>query len=145
MTYSNFAKLYVGIKQGSKKHKEIVDGYNTIKPLPRGYKVKYTDSWCATFVSYVLLRCKCKHKIYECSAERMRRNAQKYIITDQTKGKANDIIFYDWDLNHWCDHVGIIARTTKSSYVVIEGNKSKQVGVRTISKQSKLIADIVRV
>lgn len=145
MTYSEYASQFIGVKQGSARHKKVIDTYNTIKPLPRGYRVKYTDNWCATFVSFVLKQCRCKRKIYECGAERMRRKAQKYIVTDQTKGKVNDIIFYDWDLNHWCDHVGIISAVSKTSYTVIEGNKNKRVETRVISKKSKLIADIVRV
>mgnify|MGYP006924823785 CR=1 FL=1 len=28
--------------------KKIIDSYNKLDPLPRGYKVKYTDSWCMT-------------------------------------------------------------------------------------------------
>ena len=33
---------------------KIIDGYNAHKPLARGYLVKYTDAWCATFVSFVI-------------------------------------------------------------------------------------------
>ena len=53
MTFLKNAKKYLGAIEGSNKHKEIIDGYNKIKPLPQGYKVKYTDQWCATFVSYI--------------------------------------------------------------------------------------------
>lgn len=33
------------------KFKHIIDLYNSVKPLPRGYAVKYTDEWCDTTVS----------------------------------------------------------------------------------------------
>lgn len=144
MTYSDYASNFIGVRQGSSKHKKIIDTYNTIKPLPRGYRVKYSDNWCATFVSFVLYMCKCKHKVYECGAQKMMLKCKKYLIDDNTKGKVNDIIFYDWDNNNWCDHVGIISRVTKSAYIVIEGNKDKKVGVRTISKKSKMIFAIAR-
>lgn len=36
---------------------EIIDVYNAHRPLARGYKVKYTDAWCATFVSAVAIKC----------------------------------------------------------------------------------------
>lgn len=144
MNYSDYASLYIGVKQGSNKHKLIVNRYNNISPLPRGYKVKYTDNWCATFVSFILYSCSCKYNIYECGAERMRQKAKKLklLISDNTKGKKNDVIFYDWNHDHWCDHVGIIQRVTSKNYYVIEGNKNKQVGIRIISKKSKSIFSI---
>ena len=49
---------FVGSNEGSSKHKYIIDTYNKIVPLPVNYKVKYTDSWCATFVSFVAKACK---------------------------------------------------------------------------------------
>lgn len=144
MTYSKYAKQFIGVKQGSTKHKAIINAYNLIKPLPRGYRAKYTDNWCAIFVSYILYSCKCKHKVYECGAERMKKKCKKYLINDLTKGKTDDLIFYDWNNDVWCDHVGIIAEVTKTSYKVIEGNKDKKVGVRIISKKSKSIQAIAR-
>lgn len=144
MTYSDYASLFIGVKQGSNKHKLIVNRYNEITPLPRGYKVKYSDNWCATFVSFILVSCGCTKKVFECSAERMFRKMKKYQIEDNTKGKSNDIIFYDWDKNNWSDHVGIIQRTSGHYYYVIEGNKSKAVGVRKINKTSQSIKAICR-
>lgn len=139
---SKIALLYVGVKQGSKKHKYIIDIYNTIKPLPRGYKVKYSDSWCAAFTSFILFTCGCSKNIFECSAERMRKKMKKYLIEDNTKGSVNDVIFYDWNNDAWCDHVGIISKVSKTSYTVVEGNKDKKVGVRVINKKSKSIFSI---
>lgn len=147
MTFSKYAQLYIGVKQGSKKHKFIVDFYNTIKPLPRGYRVKYTDNWCATFVSFVLKSCGVTKDVFECGAQKMydKFKSNKLIIKDKTKGKTNDIIFYDWQNNNWIDHVGIISKVTTSNYLVIEGNKSKQVGTRTIKRDSDLITGIGRI
>ena len=52
MKIVKIAKSYLGVVEGTKKHHDIIDYYNTkIKPLPQGYKVKYTDAWCATFAS----------------------------------------------------------------------------------------------
>lgn len=144
MTYSEKAGQYIGVRQGSKKHKHIIDTYNQITPLPRGYRVTYTDNWCATFVSFVLKICKCRKKVFECSAQRMMLKCKKYLIDDNTKGCVNDIIFYDWDSNNWCDHVGIISNTDGRYYKVIEGNKDKKVGVRIISKKSRDIYAIAR-
>lgn len=147
MQYADYASLYVGTKQGSTKHKLIVNRYNQIKPLPRGYKVTYSDSWCATFVSFVLASCGCKKDVFECSANRMREKfkKKKLLLSKDDTPKKNDIIFYDWNNDKWSDHVGIISKVTKTSYIVIEGNKDKKVGVRTILKKSKSVQAIGRV
>lgn len=147
MNYADYAKIFIGVVQGSTKHKHILSEYNKIKPLPRGYKVKVSDNWCATFVSFVLHYCKCSKNVFECGAQRMcdkfRKN--KLLISDTTEGQKNDIIFYDWQDNNWIDHVGIISRVTKTDYIVIEGNKNRKVGTRTIKKDSKYIVAIGRV
>lgn len=145
MTYSECAGNYIGVKQGSTKHKKIIDVYNTIKPLPRGYRVKYTDNWCATFVSYILFICGCKRKIYECGAERMRQKCKKYLLDDNKSGQINDIIFYDWNNDKWSDHVGIISEVSKNYYLVIEGNTDRAVGIRKIAKKSDSIISIAHI
>ena len=147
MTYSEYALQFVGVKQGSTRHKRLVDDYNMIKPLPRGYRVKYSDNWCATFVSFILKRCGCKKNVFECGAQRMRAKCikLKLMLDDITKGKANDIIFYDWNGDAWTDHVGIIYKSDKSYYYVVEGNKNKRVETRKISKKSKSIEGIARI
>ena len=53
----NTAKQYLGCKESDGSHKKIIDIYNGHKPLARGYAVKYTDAWCATFVSAVSILC----------------------------------------------------------------------------------------
>lgn len=147
MTYSDYALQFVGVRQGSTKHKYIVNTYNGIKPLPRGYKVKYTDNWCATFVSFVLKKCGCKKNVFECGAQRMKAKCDKLKLTidDNSKGKSNDIIFYDWNGDKWSDHVGIIYKVDKSNYYVVEGNKNKRVETRKISKKSKSIEAIAHI
>lgn len=42
-----------GYTEANGKHKKIVDLYNSQSKIPLGYKVKYTDAWCATTVSAV--------------------------------------------------------------------------------------------
>lgn len=147
MTYSDYARQFIGVKQGSTKHKKILSVYNSIKPLPRGYKVKVSDNWCATFVSFVLYSCGCKHKVFECGAQRMfdKFKKSKKIVKDKTQGQVNDVIFYDWQGNNWIDHVGMISKVTKTTYTVIEGNKDHKVGERVIKKSSSTIAGIGRV
>ena len=45
------AQNWVGLKESDCSFDTIIDVYNSSKPLARGYKVKYTDEWCAAFVS----------------------------------------------------------------------------------------------
>lgn len=51
------ARSYLGYNEKNGSHREIIDLYNAHKPLARGYAVKYTDAWCATFVSAVAIKC----------------------------------------------------------------------------------------
>lgn len=145
MNYKDFALQFVGVKQGSTKHKQIIDGYNNgVKPLPRSYRVTYTDSWCATFVSYVLLSCGAINAPYECSCYYMNKKATENKQIVKTP-KVNDLVIYDWNNNGTLDHVGIITNINGDALTVVEGNKSKQVGIRTISKKSNEIHSYIRV
>ena len=53
----NVMLSWLGCKEGDSTHKRIIDIYNSHKPLARGYKVKYTDAWCATTVSAAAIMC----------------------------------------------------------------------------------------
>lgn len=55
-SYVNAAISYLGCKESDGSHKKIIDLYNSHKPLARNYAVKYTDSWCATFVSAMAIK-----------------------------------------------------------------------------------------
>ena len=44
---------YHGYNEADGSHRIIVDLYNGIKPLPVGYKLSYSDPWCAAFVSVI--------------------------------------------------------------------------------------------
>jgi lysozyme len=135
MTGAEFAAnciIYKGVREGTQAHKSIVDVYNQIKPLPRGYKAKYTDAWCAIFVSAMAFRFGVTDKIScECSAHYMY-EAMMSKKVQKDKGQIGDIIFYDFNGDGWCDHVGIILDKQGRDYSVLEGNKSDAVGIRTI-------------
>lgn len=144
MRYSEFAKQFLGVKEGSKEHAKIIDGYNKIRPLPRGYKVKYTDAWCAAFVSFVLHSCGAKNAPYECSCEKMYSYAHiNNMLVD--KPNVDDIVVYDWNDDKVKDHVGIIAEVDGKKLTVIEGNRNNAVGTRSISMNSKYIKGFIHV
>ena len=51
------AESYLGCRESDGSHEAIIDLYNAHEPLAQNYTVQYTDSWCATFVSAVSIRC----------------------------------------------------------------------------------------
>lgn len=146
MTGAEFAAntlQYKGVREGSAGHKAIVDCYNTIKPLPRGYKAKATDAWCAIFVSAMAQISGATSKIHcECSAHYMYEGMANRKIT-KNKAQIGDIIFYDFNADGWCDHVGIVLDKNGRDLSVIEGNKSDAVGIRTIEYGNHNIYAIV--
>ena len=134
----NQARAWIGKKESNGSHKEIIDVYNGHKPLARGYKVKYTDSWCATFISALAIKCNCTDIIpTEASCGKMI-ELFKNIGCWQEDGNVTpdpgDIIFYDWDKKDgWPEHVGIVESVSGNQITAIEGNKSDAVARRTIA------------
>ena len=63
-----------GAVRGDAVHKQIVDAYNSFLPHPRGYKLTYSDDYCAATVSAAAILCGLTDKIpVECSCgEQMR-------------------------------------------------------------------------
>lgn len=149
--YVNTAAAYVGAQKGTSKHHEIIDTYNTIKPLPRGYKVTYTDAWCATTVSAMAKKCNLLDIIpAECSCYYMIEGFKKlnrWVENDAYVPNIGDIIFYDWndsgsgDDKGTPDHVGIVESVSNGTITVIEGNKGSpsQVGRRYIAVNGRYI------
>lgn len=136
------AKKYLGRKESNGSHKEIIDVYNNFKPLPRGYKVKYTDAWCATFISAVAIKCGYTNIIpIECGCEEMVILANKKGIWQNNNHKPmlGDIILYDWDKNGRSDHIGFIDWVNGTTLNVLEGNFNNSVGYRNISVLSDQI------
>jgi hypothetical protein len=143
------AQSWIGKKEADGTHKTIIDLYNSHRPLSRGYKVKYTDSWCATFVSAVAIRLGYTDIIpTECSCQRMVdlfKNADTWSENDARTPKPGDIIFYDWDdsgkgdNNGWSDHVGIVEKVAGGKITVIEGNYSDAVKRRILAVNGKYI------
>ena len=65
-------KGWLGWSEVNGKFKAIIDLYNTQKPLPVGYKMKYTDEWCAATVTAAGMQAGLSDIILgECSCSRM--------------------------------------------------------------------------
>lgn len=136
------AQAWIGCKEADGSHKKIIDLYNNHKPLARGYKVKYTDSWCAVFVSAVAIKCGYTEIIpTECGCGQMIelfKDIGEWQENDAYKPSAGDVIFYDWDDSGngdntgWPEHVGIVEKVSGNTIIVIEGNKGDAVARREI-------------
>ena len=143
------ALKYLGVKEGSSMHHKIIDSYNSIKPRPRDYKVKYTDAWCATFVTFVFdSLCMSGLIERECGCQEMINKCKKRNLVDFTKKSdsqvVGNIVFYDWENDNHADHVGIIQKISGSQLYVIEGNHNDAVSMRTIPCNSNLITAYVK-
>jgi hypothetical protein len=145
----DMAMSYAGSKEGDSSHKGIIDKYNSHKPLARGYKVKYTDDWCSTFVSVVAIVCGLTDIIpTECGCEKqigLFKKLNSWQENDAYVPQVGDYIFYDWqdagvgDCTGHADHVGIVVDVTGSSIKIIEGNMNDRVGYRYLTVNARYI------
>ncbi len=143
------AKAWIGCNESDGSHKKIIDVYNGHRPLARGYKVKYTDAWCATFVSACAIKTGMTDIIpTECGCGEMVKLFQKLGAWDENDARipnVGDVIFYDWqdsgkgDNIGNPDHVGIVEKVSDSTITVIEGNKNDAVGRRVLKVNGQYI------
>lgn len=148
-TILDVARGWLGCKESNGTHKKIIDVYNAHKPLARGYKVKYTDSWCATFVSACAIKVGYTDIIpLECSCNQMINGFKKigrWCEDDAHLPSPGDVIFYDWqdkgvgDNKGSSDHVGIVEKVEGNTITVIEGNKNDAVGRRKLQVNGRYI------
>lgn len=143
------AQTWLGCRESNGTHKPIIDTYNKIKPLPRGYKVRYTDEWCATFISALGYSLNALDIIpAECSCSKMIEGFKAigcWKENDDYTPKPGDIMFYDWQDNGKGenkgnpDHVGIVEKVEGNQITVIEGNKNEAVARRYLTVNGRYI------
>lgn len=140
---------WLGYSEKNGKFRSIIDLYNTQRPLPRGYKVQYTDEWCATTVTAAGIQAGLHDIILgECSCSRMIALYQavgRWMENDAYRPQPGDIIMYDWqdsgggDNTGAPDHVGIVEKVEGSTITIIEGNKGQAVATRTMAVNGRYI------
>lgn len=136
---------WIGKSRAKGTHKDIIDLYNSYTPRARGYKVTYTDDYCATTVSAAFIACDAVKLIggTECGVERMIEDVFKPAGIWKEDGsitpQVGDIICYNWDdgsqpNDGWADHIGIVESVDKKAgyFSVIEGNMNGMVGKRNV-------------
>lgn len=140
---------WLGYSGANGKKKKIIDLYNSQKPLPVGYKVAYSDAWCATTVSAVGVKLGLTNYILpECSCGRMielYKKAGRWEENDAYVPQLGDLVMYDWgdngigDNKGAPDHVGMVTKVSNNKITVIEGNKNDAVAYREISVNGRYI------
>lgn len=133
---------WIGYSEANGLFKQIIDLYNSKKPLPRGYAVKYSDEWCDTTVSAAGIKAGCDDLIgRECGCEEHIKifKALGIWIEDGTiTPQSKDIILYNWDQKTQpndgrADHIGTVESVSNGQITVIEGNKGEMVARRVLS------------
>lgn len=143
------AIAWIGKNESDGSHKEIIDVYNSHKPLARGYKMKDTDAWCSCFVSAVAIKCDATDIIpTEVGCEKhieLFKEKGIWIEDENRVPNPGDIIFFDWedsgsgDNKGRANHVGIVEKSTSKTITVIDGNNNDSVARRTIKVNGKYI------
>lgn len=150
------AKKYIGCKQGSKKHKDLVDTFNKVKP--HGEVGNYYCAWCAIAFTAFLIKAGMTRKnapmSYNCG--RLIEDAKALGIWKEddayVPSKGDGIIYY-WndsgkgDCRSGASHVGMVEKVNKKKrqITVIEGNKgtTHACGRRTISFNGRYIRGFI--
>lgn len=127
----------LGSREADGSFLPILEAYNRIRPLPRGYRMKESDPWCAAFVSAVgsmaglgdalLPECGCAPMIalYRARGRWRGRDAE---------AQPGDLVFYDWEGDGEADHVGLVTARSPEGYEVVEGNAGGAVALRRVPK-----------
>ena len=138
----NVMRSWLGYNESNGKYKQIIDLYNSHKPLARGYAVQYDDEWCDTCVSAAAIKAGAVDLIgTECGCE-------EHIKIFQSKGiwiedgtitpKPGYIILYNWGdstqpNDGYSDHIGYVESVSGGKITAIEGNKGGAVARRVIT------------
>lgn len=143
------ALSWIGTREYDAKHYEMLDIYNSQRPLPRGTRMQATWPWCAMFVSVVSLQCGLRGIMpTECGCPGMVRLYQelgRWVENDAYTPSPGDVIFYDWQDNGvgdnvgQPDHVGIVTACDGQTMTIIEGNCDNAVKTRALAANARFI------
>ena len=138
------ARAWAGVREDDGTHRPIIDLYNTLDPLPQGYRVTYDDAWCAALGTVCAMEAELTDIIPpECSCSRQIKLFQdlgRWEEDDSYCPLPGDYIYYDWDFSitpdctGWPEHVGIVVGTYGPFILVMEGNKDDDASYRIIRR-----------
>ena len=146
----NVMRDWVGATMGSAKHRDIVNTYNSHKPMARGYALKMDDAYCAATISAAWIKAGVVGiAVTEVSAPKIVELAKAkgiWVENDAYRPQPGDAIAYDWDDSGYgdntgyADHVGIVEAVSGNTITVIEGNMSGGVvGRRSVAVNGRYI------
>lgn len=143
------ALAWLGTREYSAKHQEMLGIYNSQRPLPRGTRMLASWPWCAAFVSTVSLQCGLRDVMpTECGCPGMVRLYQeigRWVEDDAHIPSPGDVVFYDWqdtgygDNAGQPDHVGIVTACDGQTMTIIEGNCDNAVKTRSLAVNARFI------
>ena len=131
------AESLLGLNEADGSHRRILEAYNRLSPLPRGYRMRSEDPWCAAFVSAVgQMEGLSAVLLPECSCEAMLALYRARGLARRDSGglRPGDLVFYDWDGDGIADHVGLVAEADGAGIEVIEGNSADAVRRRRVPR-----------
>lgn len=140
--YLNIFRDWIGYNESNGLYKKIIDLYNSYKPLPRGYAVKYSDEWCDTTVSAAGIAADVVNLIgRECGCEEHVKIFMALGIWNEDgtiTPQPGYIIVYNWDKatqpnDGYSDHIGVVESVSNGQITCIEGNKGEAVARRVLS------------
>ena len=142
---------WLGFSEANGKFKEIIDLYNGVKPLPRGYAVQYSDEWCDTCVSAAGIKAGCSELIgRECGVEEHVKIFKKlgiWIEDGTITPEPGYVIVYNWDKaaqpnDGYSDHIGFVEKVSGGMITAIEGNRGEKVARRVIPLDGDISVDM---
>lgn len=143
------ALSWLGTRENTAKHQEMLAIYNSQRPLPRGTRMLASWPWCAAFVSTVSLQLGLRDIMpTECGCPGMVRLYQelgRWVEDDAYIPSPGDVVFYDWqdtgygdNVGH-PDHVGIVLDCDGQNMTIIEGNNANAVNKRVLAVNARFI------
>ena len=147
------AARWLGTKEGSSGHRNLLAVYNGIRPLPRGYAMGENDPWCAAFASASAVLAGVGELLpVECSCSRIIEKARDmgiWVEDDSHIPDLGDWILYNWDASKTgddCgkpDHVGVVITLEDDGILVVEGNYDNAVRLRRVPVNGQPIRGFV--
>lgn len=137
----NVMRSWIGYSEANKKYIEILNIYNSHKPLARGYAIKPNDEWCDATVSAAAIQAGAVDLIgTEVGVEKhvdIFKAKGIWIEDGKTTPRAGDIIVYNLDdgtqpNDGYSDHIGYVESVSGGQITTIEGNMSQKVGRNNI-------------
>lgn len=143
------AEACIGTREGTDRHRTIIEIYNGYYKKTRSYKMRMTDPWCAAFVSAVFIASGASDLLpIECSCYLMKKAAEdrgQLMDPKRYVPEPGDVILYKMPGKNVVSHTGIVRNVQGSSLEVIEGNYGDAVGIRKIKLSYKCIDSYIRI